>query len=327
MTFRRRAFKTTLFGFFSVLLLLLPQMATYANAQGIDLTGLWKDDTGGGAIYRLRQVGNRVYWIVDGSPMGSFVNLSYGEISGNTISGIWVDLPNSPSLGGGNIALRIESNDRLVKVSETAHYGAQAWTRVGSTGGVVIPPPPASSSGRGRYLTVRLMGPGAVVEWSNAPTTNGSWVSIVPLGTPDDRHVSWWVFTKNQPSGSYEYGPLARGSYEARFYADEGYGQLVDRVRFELGAETAPDILRVQVDGRGYAIVTWSNAPTPERAWVSVVPVGTSDAIQVGMWAYTNRSTAGQYEAGPLSAGEYEARFYGNAGYDWLIQRVRFRVP
>ncbi|HEY3257989.1 MAG TPA: FecR family protein, partial [Gemmatimonadaceae bacterium] len=43
------------------------------NPQGLDLTGLWKDDTGGGAIYHVRQVGNRVYWIVDGTPMGSFV--------------------------------------------------------------------------------------------------------------------------------------------------------------------------------------------------------------------------------------------------------------
>jgi hypothetical protein len=116
------------------------------NPQGLDLTGLWKDDTGGGAIYHVRQVGNRVYWIVDGTPMGSFVNLSYGEISGNTITGIWVDLPGSPSLGGGNLTLRIESNDRLVKVSSNPYYGAQAWTRQGSTsttGGAI----PGSGSG------------------------------------------------------------------------------------------------------------------------------------------------------------------------------------
>ena len=56
--------------------------------------------------------------------MGSFVNLSYGEISGNTITGIWVDLPGSPSLGGGNLTLTIESNDRLVKAGESAARGA-----------------------------------------------------------------------------------------------------------------------------------------------------------------------------------------------------------
>jgi hypothetical protein len=102
------------------------------NPQGLDLSGFWKDDTGGGAVYHVRQVGNRIYWVVDGTPMGSFVNLSYGEISGNIINGIWVDLPGSPSLGGGNLSLRIESNDRFVKVSSSPYYGAQTWTRQGS---------------------------------------------------------------------------------------------------------------------------------------------------------------------------------------------------
>jgi hypothetical protein len=147
MTFRRGAFKGVSFGLFTGLLLLLPPMATPANAQNFDLTGLWQDHAGG-AIYRVRQVGNRVYWIVDGTPVGSFVNLSYGEISGNTITGIWVDLPGSPSLGGGNLTLRIESNDRLVKVNSSTYYGAQEWNRVGSTGGVAPPPatPPASET-------------------------------------------------------------------------------------------------------------------------------------------------------------------------------------
>jgi hypothetical protein len=146
MTFRRRALRSIPFALFSASLLVFPQIATRANAQAIDLTGLWKDDTGGGAIYRLRQFGTRLYWIVDGSPMGSYVNLSYGEINGNTITGIWVDLPGSPSLGGGNLVLRIESNDRIVKVSSSTYYGAQAWTRQGSssggvTGGGVVAPP------------------------------------------------------------------------------------------------------------------------------------------------------------------------------------------
>jgi len=82
------------------------------------------------------------------------------------------------------------------------------------------------------------------------------------------------------------------------------------------------------IHGRGgYAIVTWSNAPTSEGAWVSVVPVGTPETSHVGKWTYTNQTAASRYEAGPLRTGEYEARFYGNAAYSNLIERVRFRVP
>jgi hypothetical protein len=140
MTFRRSVFRSLSFGVFSALMLLSPPVVTPASAQNIDLTGLWQDDTGGGAVYRIRQVGNRVYWIVDGSPKGSFVNLAYGEIRGNVFTGIWVDLPDSPSLGGGNFTLRIESNDRLVKVSSSAYYGAQTWTRQGSSRAITNEP-------------------------------------------------------------------------------------------------------------------------------------------------------------------------------------------
>lgn len=116
-----------------------PPIRPPVTTGNIDLTGLWRDDTGGGAIYRLRQVGNWVYWIVDGTPMGSYVNASYGQISGNTITGTWVDMPGSPTLSGegtgwGNLTLRIESNDRLVKVG-SGGYGAQVWIRVTSSGG------------------------------------------------------------------------------------------------------------------------------------------------------------------------------------------------
>src|SRR6185436_8617930 len=87
-------------------LLLLPLAPAATRAQTVDLTGLWEDDTRGGGTYRLRQAGNRVYWIVDGTPMRSYVNLFSGEIAGNSITGMWVDLPGSPSLGGGNLILR-----------------------------------------------------------------------------------------------------------------------------------------------------------------------------------------------------------------------------
>jgi hypothetical protein len=165
----------------------------------------------------------------------------------------------------------------------------------------------------------------------NAPTTGGSWVSIVPTGTADGTHVGRWVYTEQKSAGRFENGPLDNGSYEARFYADSGYGALVDRVRFEVGGGSSspgaqPGILNVQVDGSRNAIVSWSNAPTDAGTWVSVVPAGTADYTHTGKWAYTNQTASGRYESGPLPAGEYEARFYGDNGYGKLVERVRFKV-
>lgn len=200
-----------------------------------------------------------------------------------------------------------------------------ASTPVSGGGGV----PPGR---QGRFLSVSVNGRHAIVDWSNAPTTSGSWVSIVTVGTADSTHIGRWVYTEQKGSGRYENGPLDPGSYEARFYADAAYGNLVDRVRFEIGHDKGASpaaqgrILSVQVDGRRFGIVTWSNAPTDNGSWVSIVPAGTPDTAHVGRWAYTGQTASGKYESGPLSAGEYEARFYSDSGYGRLVERVRFRL-
>ena len=246
--------------------LLVALNVTVGNAQTIDLTGLWQDDSGGGAVYRVRHVGNQLFWIVDGTSKGSYVNIAFGEISGQTMTAKWVDLPGSPTLGGGDISLRIESNNRFVKISSSAPYGAQAWTRQGSTTTEETPPGRA-----GRYLSVGLKGQSAVVDWSNAPISNVSWVSIVPAGTSDGAHTGRWSYTQSKASGRYENGPLAPGSYEARFYADGSYSQLVDRVPFEVGAqfqrigeqqdENTPDIAGTWTYGTEWVYVISQNGP------------------------------------------------------------------
>jgi hypothetical protein len=118
-----------------LMVILLTWSISYA--QSFDLTGLWHDNTTGSNVtYRVRQIGNAVYWSADGAAVGAYANVFFGEISGNTLSGTWVDLPGSPSLGGGNLTLQIQSNDWFVKIGEDpCCYGAQEWIRQGTTGG------------------------------------------------------------------------------------------------------------------------------------------------------------------------------------------------
>jgi hypothetical protein len=111
--------------------LLFFAVASHAGAQGYDLTGLWKDGPGGRVIYRIRQIGSTMYWAVDGTQVGSYANFAIGQIAGNTITGNWLDLPGSPWLGGGDISLRIDSNDRITVL--TSSYGAQWLERMGSS--------------------------------------------------------------------------------------------------------------------------------------------------------------------------------------------------
>lgn len=85
-------------------------------------------------------------------------------------------------------------------------------------------------------------------------------------------------------------------------------------------------MLTVRVTSDRAAVVDWSNGTPDKASWVSVVPAGTGDGAHVGKWIYTQGATSGRYEAGSLTAGEYEARFYADGGYSKLIDRVRFSV-
>jgi hypothetical protein len=98
------------------------------NSPSKDLTGLWRNP-GGTGIYRVRQIGSKLVWGLDAVAMGSFANMFQGQISGDTIDGVWEDLPGSPTIGGGRMLLKIESECRFVRVSSVNRYGADVWVR------------------------------------------------------------------------------------------------------------------------------------------------------------------------------------------------------
>jgi hypothetical protein len=140
-----------------------------AFAQSFDLTGLWQNP-GGSATYRVRQIGNTLYWSVDGTAVGSYANVFFGEISGNTLSGTWVDLPGSPSLGGGSLTLQIQSNDYFIKIGESNLYAAQEWIRQGTTGGL----PPA----RGNIVPLKLFWGAQREDNFSTPTALGEQAAL-----------------------------------------------------------------------------------------------------------------------------------------------------
>lgn len=169
----------------------------------------------------------------------------------------------------------------------------------------------------------------ALVSWSNGTSDPNSWVSVVPVGTPDGSHVGKWKYTQGASSGMYDSGTLAPGEYEARFYADGGYGKLISRVRFTVSGSlggSAGRMLSVEITPQKSALVSWRRGTADTGSWVSVVPVGTPDGSHVGKWMYTKGAPTGIYDSGPLAAGQWEARFYADGGYEKLIDRERFTV-
>ena len=145
------------------------------------LSGLWVDDTGGGGVYRLRQVGNTLYWGIDATSKGSFANLYHGEISGNTIKGEWRDLPGSPSLGYGTLILHIESNDRLVKVSSSSFYGAKEWKRLGGSGGGSAASVDNTNPGATTGLAASVDSQGATVANADLERIRARFRALLPI--------------------------------------------------------------------------------------------------------------------------------------------------
>jgi DnaJ-like protein len=101
-----------------------PDRQREASLEG--LTGSWQDNAGG--HYLIRQVGDRVFWVDDGRP--KYLNVFAGNVRGRIVDGEWADLPGGQLDHSGTLQLRIESNDRFVRInSGGVPFGGSVFTR------------------------------------------------------------------------------------------------------------------------------------------------------------------------------------------------------
>lgn len=110
--------------------------AATAFAQ-TNLTGTWAATDGG--IYYLRQIGNQVWWAGFStsyiSGLGDlhkgllFTDLFQGTLSGNTLTGNFIDVPKGQMLTYGPLTLMINGNEMESWAAPSA-YRAVSWERV-----------------------------------------------------------------------------------------------------------------------------------------------------------------------------------------------------
>jgi len=106
------------------------------------LSGVWQTDAGG--CYYLIQDGNEVWWSSTIQSGSQPYNVFHGVIAGNTLTGIWCDMPANPNRGyGQSISLNIENNNRMVKTASSVSYAGSVWTRTNG-----------SCQGTGNWVTV-----------------------------------------------------------------------------------------------------------------------------------------------------------------------------
>lgn len=82
---------------------------------------------------------------------------------------------------------------------------------------VPAPMPPATPSYTSGFQAKKLANGRVSITWSGLPGVNTNWFAVVPAGTSDRDFGQNWAWC-SQPSGSVEFGPLAPGSYEIRYY-------------------------------------------------------------------------------------------------------------
>lgn len=103
----------------------------------LNLTGTWMADDG--AVYYLRQIGSDLWWagLSVETPAGAndlhkgllFTNVFQGQISGNTVSGDWADVPRGRILNFGTLALSA-SNTEIRRQAETGGFASTVWQRI-----------------------------------------------------------------------------------------------------------------------------------------------------------------------------------------------------
>ena len=143
------------------------------------LTGFWQTDTGG--CYQIRQDGNEIWWAGETSGSERATNVFHGTIAGNMLTGQWCDLPsNNNQQCEQTLALRIESDSRLVKIASSTSYNGNIWTKTpGGCGGWIAlhqhqgctNPQPFCKEGKWIPIRFNTLEQGPVVAVANERTT------------------------------------------------------------------------------------------------------------------------------------------------------------
>jgi hypothetical protein len=186
---------------FSIFIIIIFSQSAFS--QPFDLTGAWKDDNG--ITYCVRQIGNRLFWKMDDRPRVH--NVFYGIMANENITGEWADLPGGQMVGNGTLALKIESNNRFVKVSQTSNYLGSVWTRSRDSECSKVETPQIKTGNNNLTGTwiMRWTDPYAyyIVKWQLVATENGKW-NIISTLLETNHPYNKKDICKTQPAGTIQ---------------------------------------------------------------------------------------------------------------------------
>ena len=180
----------------------------------------------------------------------------------------------------------------------------------------------------------------ATLDVTGGPANPADWVGIYAAGAPDGSFLAWTYLAGSATlpatgvaNASLTFTlPESAGAYEARLFADNGYGRLttsapinvIATAHVTVNGVTAP--AEVIVQPGEIVTVHVSGAPGNTTDWVSLAQGGSSDGSYLA-WQYLNGSNtplvAPLTDATitftvPTTPATYEVRLFANNGYGRL---------
>lgn len=184
-------------------------------------------------------------------------------------------------------------------------------------------------------------GAAVAVTVSNGPGNTTDWVALYPVGAIDGAYVEWRYLNGSMTppaTGLTDasltlYAPITAGSYELRFFANNGYARLATSGIVTVEASSAllfvngvPAPTSVSVVVGTSITVEMSSGPGNPNDWIALYPVAGASTEHID-WRYLNNATVaptvGLTNAivtviAPVTPGEYEFRFLAHDGYGQL---------
>jgi uncharacterized protein (TIGR03437 family) len=219
---------------------------------------------------------------------------------------------------------------------EVRFYVNNANQRLTTSGPLVVTPSPAqltvNSVAAPTPLTVDA-GSTALVAVSDGPANATDWVGLYAAGTADAQPLSWnYLNGSSVPPaiGSAAASlnfliPASAGSYEFRFFSDNGYTRLATSGAVIVAASPAQLIVNGVVPPVGAVVpagspaaVTVSDGPGNPTDWLTLAVTGSPDGSYID-WRYLNGTTVPPASGvsgatvtftAPVAAGTYEARLF-----------------
>jgi len=156
------------------------------------------------------------------------------------------------------------------------------------------------------------------------------WIAIANASDPDTTYLAF-RYTEGVTSGTFAFGPLPNGNYEARAYFDwNGTMSYNVEARVAFTVQPPPVGITTTTDATHYSpgstvTVNYTGLQGTPTDWIAIALPG-SDPTSFVRYAYTSGTVDGSVQFAGLANGIYVARSFNNDSYTLVQESAQFSI-